>query len=427
MTPAPLSELDIAGRVAVAALCGLAVGIERQWSGRATGPEARFAGMRTLSLYGLLSGVAGVLIATGFAIPGTVILAGGAALAVAAYVVAHRGTGDPDATTETAALVILALGLLAGLGQLRLAGGATAVVVLVLGEKARLHGWVQQIDARELRAALHFAVLALVILPLLPAEPVALLGGTVPRTLWIVVLLFSGLNFLGYVARRIIGPSRGYGVTGILGGLISSTAVTLHLSRESDRQPELASSLGLGVLGACTVLLPRVTVVSMLLNPLVAQRLLLYLAPPLAVGCAMVYLAIRRQGPAAETASTPERRSPLGLWSAIQMAVVFQLVLLAIAFVQGRWGSSGILTSAALLGLTDTDALTVAMNRLGNTPDAAWLGAQAIAVGVLSNTVLKLGLTLTLGTRPFQRVASVGLVALGVASVVGLWVGGKAF
>lgn len=425
MNAAQLAEVELVWRVAVAALCGLAVGLERQWSGHASGPAARFAGLRTFFLYGVLSGVAGVLVASGFVLPGSVLIAGAGALAVAAYVRSSRETGDPDATTETAGIVIIALGVLAGLGHLRLATGAAAIVVLMLSEKVRLHAWVQRLDDRELRAALQFAVLALVILPLLPSEPVTALGGVRPQRLWIVVLLFSGLNFLGYVARRIVGPTRGYGVTGILGGLVSSTAVTLHFSRESVRQPALAGSLGLGVVGACTTLLPRVLVVSTLLNTQVAQRLLAYLAAPLLVGGVIIYLAVRRQGPAAGTASASESRSPLGLRSAIQMAVFFQLAVLAIEFVQVYWGRGGVLTSAAVLGVTNMDALTLAMTRLGTTPASAQLAAQSIAIGALASTGMKLALTLTLGTRPFQRVASLGLLALAAASAVGLWVGDR--
>lgn len=417
-----LPEITLASRIAVAALCGLAVGVEREWSGHASGPGARFAGIRTFLIYGLLGGIAGVLAAAGLWSLAVALATGGAALAVAAFVMATRQSdARMDATTEASALVVLALGALAGLGQLALAGGSAAIVVLALVQKARLHGWVRRLGEQELLAALHFAVLALVILPVLPTEPLPVLGGAAPRTLWIIVLLFSGLNFAGYVARKVVGASRGYGITGLIGGLISSTAVTLHFSRESRRQPELAAPLGLGVIGACTVLLPRVTVVSTILNPEVATRLLLVLSPPLLVGIALVLLAVRRPGPSASTAPKSETRSPLGLWSSIQMAVAFQVVLIALEWVQRQWGMGGLITSAAVLGLADMDALTLAMNRMASDASTARLAATAIGVGVLSNTLLKFTLTVVLGNAPFRRVASVGLLLLAAASAAGLW------
>ena len=423
--------MPAAANLFVAGLVGLAVGIEREWSGHASGPDARFAGARTFLLLGLLGGVAGGLIPGPYAALGIVLLSGGVALSVAAYAVAARraaapeGAGAVDGTTETAALVVLALGTLAGLGFQALASGAAAVVVLALGEKARVHRVVHAIGEGEMRAALQFAVLALVVLPILPDQSYGPLGGVRPRSLWIIVLLFSALNFAGYLARRAVGPDRGYGVTGVLGGLVSSTAVTFHFSRQSRREPQVAPSLGLGVVGACTVLLPRVAVVSAVLNPAVTLALVPYLAPPLAVGGAVVAYAVTRSAPAASTASRAESRSPLGLASSIQMAVAFQLVLWAVAFVRQTWGSEAVLASAALLGLTDTDALTLSMSRLGASEAAVALGARAIAVGVLSNTLVKLVVTLALGEPRFRRVASVGLAALAAACGLGLWLGAR--
>ena len=189
---------ETVARLAVAALAGLAVGLEREWSGHATGPLARFAGLRTFLLIGSLGGVSGWLVGTGAETAAAVLLAGGAALIVAAYVLAARPGGHTiEGTTEVAALLVLALGVLAGLGFLELVSGATAVMVLALSEKERLRELVSRIGTGELRAALQFAVLALVVLPLLPAGSYGPLGGMQPRGLWVVVLLFSGLNFAG--------------------------------------------------------------------------------------------------------------------------------------------------------------------------------------------------------------------------------------
>ncbi|HEX5830692.1 MAG TPA: DUF4010 domain-containing protein, partial [Gemmatimonadaceae bacterium] len=195
----------------------------------------------------------------------------------------------------------------------------------------------------------------------------------------------------------------------------------LHFSRQSRRTPELAGSLGLGVLAACTVLLPRVLIASAVLTPDVARHLLAVLAPPFVLGVGLVLVAVLRRQPAKPAVAGEEPHSPLGLSSAIQMAVAFQVVLWVVEWAQRAGGQGGVLATAALLGLTDVDALTVAMNRLGRAPGQAGLAASAIGIGIVSNTLLKLALTLVLGTPAFRRVASIGLLALAAAVAVGVW------
>lgn len=118
-----------------------------------------------------------------------------------------RSRQDVDGTTEAAALVVLAAGVLAGIGSLRIASGIVAILTLLLVEKSRLHALVQRIDDVGLRSGARFAVMALVILPLLPEGPYGPLGGVRPRELWALVLFFSGLSFAGYIARRAVGPA----------------------------------------------------------------------------------------------------------------------------------------------------------------------------------------------------------------------------
>lgn len=412
-------DLETAGRLGVAALAGLAVGIEREWSGHASGPEARFAGARTFLLLGTLGGLSGWL-AGGWPMLALLILAGAMALTVAAYVAAARPGGPAvDGTTEVAALTVLALGTIAGLGFPLVTSASAAIMVLALVEKTRIHQLIRRIGQREISAALQFAVLALVILPLLPAGPYGPFDSIRPRALWTVVLLFSGLNFLGYLARGAIGETRGLGLTGLLGGLISSTAVTWSFSRQSRERPALSRGFAFGVLAACTVLLLRVPILTTILHTPVTLALGRYLLPPAVVGAAFVILALIRRSPDTEHAET--RHSPLGLWSALKMAAAFQVVLTAIPFVQQWWGTPGVLASAALLGLTDMDALTLSMCRLAANGAGPELAAQAIAVGMLSNTLLKLGLAAVLGSTPFRRFAIPGLAGLALALGLGLW------
>jgi uncharacterized membrane protein (DUF4010 family) len=412
------SQSLIAVRISIAALIGLAAGLEREWSGHTSGPDARFAGLRTFFLLGLLGGIAGILADSNPALAAPLML-GGVGLCVAGYGMAVRRPGaETDGTTEAAAVTIVGLGAVAGAGWTGVAAGAGAVVVLMLREKARLHWLVRQLEEPALRAGFQFAVLAVVVLPLLPTGP--LFGGLAiqPRELWAIVLLFSGLNFAGFVARRIVGASRGLGITGALGGLVSSTAVTFSFSRQSRTDIELGAPLARGVIAACTVLVPRVLVVSAIFSPPVALRLLPMLVPAFLVGVASVAIGWRADGGASDAPIVADE-NPLQLGAAIRMAVAFQVAILLIAFVQRAWGTTGVYTTAAVLGITDVDALTVSMSR----PEAvltAGTAAHAIAIGVLASTLLKLAVAVALGRLTFRRRAVIGLASLAAGSAVGL-------
>ena len=202
-----MSKAEIVGLV-IATLGGAAVGLERQWSGHAEGPDARFAGIRTFAMLGALGGFTGSLWNAGVTVPAAILFAGAVAVVAAGYVAGSRR--DTDATTEVAALVVLAAGLLAGIGSITLSSAVVAVLLLLLVEKSRLHSLVRHIDDVGLRSGVRFAVMALVVLPLLPEGPFGPLGGVRPRQLWILVLFFSGLSFAGYVARRLAGSGHGY-------------------------------------------------------------------------------------------------------------------------------------------------------------------------------------------------------------------------
>ncbi|RPI52840.1 MAG: DUF4010 domain-containing protein [Acidobacteria bacterium] len=398
----------------IAALGGTAVGLERQWSGHADGPDARFGGIRTFTMLGALGGLSGWLWTLGFPVHAGILLAGAALVIVAAYTAASRD--DVDATTEVAALVVIAAGVIAGIGDYQVASAIIALQSLLLVEKSRLHAFVRRIDDDELRGAIHFGVLALVVLPLMPVGPYGPFGGIRPRELWALVLFFSGLSFIGYLARRLVTPEQGYLATGFLGGLVSSTNVTWTFARLSRSEPALTTGLAGGAIAANAVLFPRVLMAATILSPSLLVPLLFYLALPALAAGALAALATRRQSEAGVRPS--ERRNPLQVRAALQMAALFQAVLMLVHVTSNVWGHSGLLTSAAALGLTDVDALTMSMSRSISDTVPVEIAAMAIAVGVLTNTLLKLGVSIVFGNRRFALSAGGALAFL--AAVLGL-------
>ena len=304
---------------------GAAVGVERQRSGHATGPDARFGGIRTFTLLGTTSGIAGILIDASLAIPAALLIAGALALTVAAYVRASRR--DIDATTEVAALVVLGAGVLAGIGELRLAAALTTMTVLLLAEKPRLHTFVARLDEPTMIAAARFAVMSVVVLPLLPEGPIGPAPGIRPRELWMLVLLFSGMSFVGFIAQRAAGAA-GYPIAGLLGGLVSSTSVTLTFARLSQSHAAQATPLAAGVVGASTVMFARIAIAVAVIDASVLPVLARYLMAPFTAAVAAMLIAWRSLR---DTHTPPHTlKNPLQFRAAIEMALLFQVVLFVV-------------------------------------------------------------------------------------------------
>jgi uncharacterized membrane protein (DUF4010 family) len=400
----------------ISTLGGAAVGLERQWSGHAEGPAARFAGIRTFTMLGALGGLSGWLWGLGATALSAILCAGAVLIVAIGYFAASKK--EVDGTTEVAALVVVAAGVLAGLDFIRLASGIFASTTLLLAEKSQLHALATRIDDVGLRSGVRFAAMALVILPLLPEGPYGPFGGIKPRELWALVLFFSGLSFAGYLARRMVGPGHGYLVTGLLGGLVSSTNTTFTFARESRTERRLELALAFGAVAANTMLYPRVLIAAGILNPAVAAPLAPLLAAAAAIGIAVAIAGLRLSR--SKEATDESTVNPLQLRGALQMAVLFQAVLMIVHVARQYGGTSGVMVTAAVLGLTDVDALTISMSRdvAQSSPVTA---AAAIAVGVTSNTAMKLVLATFLGSHRFGVVAGGTLAAMLAALAGALW------
>ena len=407
-------QLQIAIRLAVGAVGGLAVGIEREWSGRAQGERPRFAGVRTFLLIGLLGSLSAVFMESNLIAAGAGILTGCILLIVIAYAsAAYRG--DRESTTEFAGLIVTAAGTLAGTGHLAMASALNVFVALVLMEKTRIHSFVFRIQSEDLSAGLRFAVLALVVLPVLPAGPFGPEPGIHPRELWALVLLFSGLSFAGLLARRAVGERSGYVVAGLLGGIVSSTLVALNFARESRTEPKAGQALALGVIAACTILPLRVIVLTTILNREIGLASIPYLAVAFATGLIFILLA-RKDGSTDSNWVAP--KNPLRLFSAIQMVFAFQIALFIFHRVRQTFGTAGTLVSSALVGLTDVDTLIFMIGKQQSLD--SHLAAFALIIGVFANTILKLTLAIVIGKGQFRKTSAIGLALLATSLIVSM-------
>ncbi|HEX7939600.1 MAG TPA: DUF4010 domain-containing protein, partial [Gemmatimonadaceae bacterium] len=145
-----------------------------------------------------------------------------------------------------------------------------------------------------------------------------------------------------------------------------------------------------------------------------------YLVPPFLAGAAIIVLSMRAKNH--EQPSPQDARNPLRLGEALRLAAIFQLAIIVVDFVSRHWGTGGVMASSVALGVSDVDALTVAMTRLSGTAGIG-LAAEGIGVGILTNTVVKAGIALVVGRGAFRRRAVLGLTILALSSAFGLWLG----
>jgi uncharacterized membrane protein (DUF4010 family) len=421
-----LSDVELVREFALALLIGALVGLERE-KHKLLEHEASIGGIRTFILFAQ-AGAVSMLLARLLGSPWIFAAAGlGVTATIVAGYVAHVRTSRTSLglTTEVAAIATFLLGGLCLAGQSGLAVALGIATSAVLAWKQPLHGLVERIGLDDIYAGLKLLIASVIVLPLLPATPIDPWGALKPYELWLLVVLISGLSLVGYAAMRWLGTGRGTLVTGLFGGLASSTAVTLTFarrSREEDGAQVGAPVLAAGLLVAWTVMFVRIVIIVAAvygsLLPLVLVPMSVMALASLA--CAAVYYLRAERRPAASLASVP-LRNPFSLKSAVAFAAFFAAVLLVVEIARQRLPASGIYAVAALAGTTDVDAITLSMATFARDGGIPHTAVTAIVVATFANTVVKTGMVAALGTPALRRL--VALAALVIVAAGGLAVG----
>jgi uncharacterized membrane protein (DUF4010 family) len=314
-------------------------------------------------------------------------------------------------TTEVAALVTFGAGLLTPRSRL-LAVGLAIGVSLLLISKPWVRRFVAQLERRELMATIQLAIMLAIVLPLLPDRPIDPWNAVSPRKVGLFVALIAGINFLGYLLSRVLGARRGAGLSGIVGGLASSTAVTAAMAQRARAADAMITPGQLATFLANVVMFGRVLVVTALLHRGVAAALL---APMLAMGgvllagAAWKWRALRREGTTSDGQVALE--NPFALLPALKWGGLLAIILVASAVARAEFGSRGLLVAAAVSGFADVDAINVAVSRQaarGDLPTS--FAALAITVAVLSNTLVKGGIAVASGGWRFGRDVALAFV-----------------
>jgi uncharacterized membrane protein (DUF4010 family) len=411
--------------LAIALGIGLLLGIERGWQEREAPEGSRTAGFRTFGVLGVTGGALGLMTGSVSAAVAAGVAAGTAALLVVGYWQRAARRARFSLTTELAALLTLALGMLATTGRASLAAATAVVVAILLQTKAELHALLRRLSAREVRALLQLLLLAVVILPLLPDRgfgPLALLN---PYRIAVAVLVVAAMSFAGYIATRVARPERGLLWTGLLGGLASSTAATLTLARRCRADGLPAQPVASAIVGACAVMMARMTI---LLGVLVPGAALVLAAPVIAMGLTagvIAFIGVRR----AEFLVTGPLplANPLELGMAVKLAALIVLVMAVASVLQAQFGVVGTWAVAAVAGLVDVDAITLTVARVtSHSGVGLWAGALALGIAAAANMLAKIvAVRVLAGTALAARIAAAfaAVLAAGAAclAVVAIW------
>lgn len=421
---------DILVQIAYAVGIGLLVGLEREHADISEeapdGTESRIAphtvilGARTFALISLLGWVS-ALGSEQWSWVAPVAFAAVASLVGIQYLsVRTEGMGM---TTEIAALVVFASGMLVRDNR-PVAVGLALVTTLLLVSKPLVRSFVARMRRVEITATLQLLVLLAIVLPMLPEEPQDPWGVLPPRKIGLFVILIGGIDYVGYVLTRLFGKRRSAGLTGILGGLTSSTAVTAAMAQQARTDAEMQVPGQLATFLANAMMFARVLVVTAVLS----RKVALALAPPLvAMGLVMLGGALWKwrameSTPVGDGDGAPRLQNPFALVPALKWGVVLCAVLLLAHFAQATLGDSGFLVAAAASGLVDVDAITLAAtSQAASGSLTVDLASLAIAIAVISNTIVKGGIALFAGGRLFGRdVVKIfaGSMAVGAAIAV---------
>lgn len=417
--------------LALALAVGLLVGVERGWHARDVAEGGRTAGIRTYALTGLLGGVAGLL---GQSLGGWAFAAVGVPFAAAFIWFKQREQAedhDHSVTAVVAAMLVFALGAYATIGDGRVVAAAAVVATGLLAFKSMLHGWLERVTWPELRSALILLAMSVVVLPLLPNRGFGPYGSVNPYELWMLTIALAGVSFAAYLAIRVFGPSWGVIVASAAGALVSSTAVTLHLARLTRKAPEAALFHAGAALLAGAVMAARLGVMAAVVAPPLLQRLALPLGAFTVVSVALGLGAAWRAGPRkaigkasskASSKAAPEAspvRSPLDLGVVWRFALVLGVVMAAARVLSGLYGAQGLLPLAALAGLADTDAVTLAVARM-TTDEGLSLGlaTYAVLLAAATDSLSKAVIATVAGGVRFGALFAAGtLLAAGAAAV----------
>ncbi len=406
------SLLELFKIFGMALAVGLLIGVERERE-----KAGSFAGIRTFPLITLAGCMAAMLEDISL---NWIFAAGFLSMAALAFK-AYHSDGQKGITTQVSSLLAYLLGGLVWWGHAPIASAIAVIVVLLLSSKEPMERLAKQIGHHDIIAIAQFGIITLIILPLVPDKTYGPLNILNPNKIWLMVVLISAINLIGYAVSKIIGPGRGIELVGAVGGLVSSTAVALGLSRKSKFFVKKPEPFAIGILLASCIMFPRVLLVSFTINRSVAVLLaypILAATSAGVLGCAILWrLQSQKETEPKANSSEVGSKNPLELTSAIKFGLLFGVILFIAKAASVYTGEAGIYLSSIVAGLTDVDAITLSLSDLASTTLQPVTAARGIILATAANTVVKASIVFVLAAPAVRKRALPVFLLIGAAAI----------
>ncbi len=412
-----MEQSELLLRFGVAISIGFLIGLQREVAHGRDGREI-IAGERTMALMGLagcLAAMAADVIGSAWGFVAVFSLLG-LLVAIAYFIDAQKGA--VGLTTEVATLIVIVIGGLCYWGFLTLAAALGIATAVILSLKLETDQFARALTREDIVATLKFAVISVIVLPVLPDEAIFAAPFDVlnPFKIWLMVVFISGISFLGYVLIKVVGSQQGIGLTGLLGGLVSSTAVTLSFSERSNRDTSLAKPFALAITVSWVTMFVRVLVEVGALN--MALLKVVWVPIAAAAGVGLLYCGYLLLSQRSDDKADVDFSNPFDLGSAIKFGLLYGIILLVTHAAQDFWGETGIYISSIISGLADVDAITLSMAELSKSGGLALeTASQAIVLAAMSNTVVKSGIVLLGGAAALKKALLPGVVLMLVTGI----------
>jgi len=395
------------------------IGLDREQNHK----KNSFGGLRTFALIGLLGSLSYYLSSVSM-ILFIVITAGFILFVTLAYFITARNEGGVGATSDLATVLVYLIGVLCGMNQYVLATSITLVLFLILRFKTSLHDWAKKVNNEEVISTVQFMIIAFVILPLLPNKGFGSYEVFNPYIIWLMVVLISGISFASYIAIKLFGAKKGIGIMGFLGGLISSTALTLSFAGQSKKNTGIIKPYVFAIVVASSAMFFRILILIAVLNKALLFKVALPIAVMGGIGIISAFILwMRRDDKTVEKEmgqNVLKLKSPFRLSPALKFGVFFALILFISRFAVEMMGDGGLYLTSFVSGILDVDPITVSIANMASKGLAYNSAMIAMTIAVMMNTISKAVIFTVFGNRKvaFKIIRIFALmIAGGVASI----------
>ncbi len=392
-------DYEIIKALITAVLIGFMIGMQRSLT-YVLKNEPFFMGSRTFALISLGGYICGWLNSKieYFAIISSLIFA---SFIIISYIFKATKLNKLGITTQTAAFITYLLGLMIWYKLENYAIFIAVILIVILEIKPKMEKIEKKISNTDIEAVILLLAMSFIILPILPDKMIGPYNLFNPYKTWIMAIIISTLSFIGYVAIKILGQKHGVLITGAAGGIISSTAVSITLSKIFPKKISFIKIYTAAICISWTFMFIRVFMETLIIDMKLAKIISIPYLLTSIIGMGYVYYLYKNSSLTQISFKNEQlEKNPLQLSEAIKFAILFGVIYGAISFVKNRYGDIGVYIVSIISGITDVDAITLSLSEMAKESKLNYLSAlTGIVLASFTNTLVKLFLTYWLGGK----------------------------